>query len=141
MRKVLWLILLLVLCRPGAALSENLTVTGQMGSSVRYELREQVTVGLGVQKLVLSFVVPESFASPTYKQAIADFDLQFTPLPEEKKSVRDARGNQVVTATWMKLPEAIDVRMRFNALNETRLNALETQVPFPLANALNFSSP
>jgi transglutaminase-like putative cysteine protease len=133
MRKFLWLIFLLVLCRPGAALSENLTVTGQMGSSVQYELREQVTVGQGVQKLVFSFVVPESFASPTYNQAIKDFDLQFSPVPQDKKSVRDGRGNQIVTATWTKLPEAIDVRMRFNAINETRLAALETQSPFPLA--------
>ncbi|MBN1613425.1 MAG: transglutaminase domain-containing protein [Deltaproteobacteria bacterium] len=133
MRKIPWLILLLVFCWPEAALSENLTVRGQMGSSVQYELREQVTVGTGVQKLVLSFVIPENFSSPTYNQAIADFDLQFTPPPEDKKSVRDTRGNQIVTASWMKLPDVIDVRMRFNALNETRLAALETRDPFPLA--------
>ena len=133
MRKVLCLIFLSVLCWPGIALSENLTVTGHMGSSVQYELREQVTVGAGVQKLVFSFVVPESFTSPTYSQAIADFDLQFSPVPADKNSVTDTRGNRIVTATWTKIPEAIDVRMRFNAINETRLAALETQSPFPLA--------
>jgi len=133
MRKVLCLIFLSVLCWPGIALSENLTVTGHMGSSVQYELREQVTVGAGVQKLVFSFVVPESFTSPTYSQAIADFDLQFSPVPADKNSVTDTRGNRIVTATWTKIPEAIDVRMRFNAVNETRLAALETQSPFPLA--------
>jgi hypothetical protein len=113
--------------------AENYTLKGRMGSVIRYELQEQITAGEGVKKLVLSFVVPQSYESPTYKQEIRDFDLKFTPEPQERKTHTDARGNRIIVATWTAPPALIDVRLACSALNDTRLAKLETSAPFPLA--------
>jgi transglutaminase-like putative cysteine protease len=115
--------------------AENYTVKGDMGSSIRYELQEQVTAGGGIQKMVLSFVVPQSFQSPTSRQEIKEFGLAFSPEPQDKKNTTDGRGNQIVVATWIRPPDVIDVRLFCNAQSETKLPALSTQDPFPLAAA------
>jgi transglutaminase-like putative cysteine protease len=117
---------------PVPALAENYTLKGQMASVIRYELQEQVTAGEGIKKLVLSFVVPQTYQSPTYRQEIKDFDLRFSPESQERKSNTDARGNQIIVAIWAKLPAIIDVRLSCNALNETRFKKMQIRAPFLL---------
>lgn len=133
MKKLLGTILILILLWPVLSTAENYTVTGDMGANIRYELQEQVTAGEGIQKMVLSFVVPQSFRSPTSRQEIKEFSLTFSPEPEDRKNHTDGRGNQIVVATWTKPPDVIDVRLSCNALSETNLQTLTTQEPFPLA--------
>ena len=133
MKKILAAVLGLAICWPVSGLAENYTLKGMMGSVIRYELQEQITAGEGIKKLVLSFVVPPSYESPTYKQAISDFELKFTPEPQEKKTHTDGRGNQIIVGTWTAPPAVIDVRLACSALNETKLEKLETSAPFPLA--------
>jgi transglutaminase-like putative cysteine protease len=132
MKKIFAAILGLAFLWPVSGHAENYTLKGRMGSTIRYELQEQITAGEGIQKMVLSFVVPQTYQSPTYKQEIRDFDLKFSPEPQERKTHTDTRGNQVVVATWTKPPALIDVRLACSALNETKLEKLETNVPFPL---------
>jgi transglutaminase-like putative cysteine protease len=133
MKKFFAAILGIILLWPVLSPAENYTVKGDMGSSIRYELQEQVTAGGGIQKMVLSFVVPQSFQSPTSSQEIKEFGLAFSPEPQEKKNTTDGRGNQIIVATWIKPPDAIDVRLFCNAQSETKLPALASQDPFPLA--------
>jgi transglutaminase-like putative cysteine protease len=132
MKKLFAAIFGITLLWPILSPAENYTVKGNMGSSIRYELQEQVTAGGGIQKMVLSFVVPQSFQSPTSSQEIKEFGLAFSPEPQEKKNNTDGRGNQIVVATWIKPPDVIDVRLFCNAQSETKLPALATQDPFPL---------
>jgi transglutaminase-like putative cysteine protease len=132
MKKLFAAIFGITLLWPILSPAENYTVKGNMGSSIRYELQEQVTAGGGIQKMVLSFVVPQSFQSPTSSQEIKEFGLAFSPEPQEKKNTTDGRGNQIVVATWIKPPDVIDVRLFCNAQSETKLPALATQDPFPL---------
>ena len=66
-------------------MAENFTVKGDMTSTVRYELQQQVTAGDGMKQMSLSFVVPQTFQSPTYVQEIKDFNLLLKPEPQEKK--------------------------------------------------------
>ena len=132
MKKWIWIILGIALMWPVPALAENYTLKGQMASVIRYELQEQVTAGEGIKKLVLSFVVPQTYQSPTYRQEIKDFELRFSPEPQERKNNTDARGNQIIVATWTKPPAVIDVRLSCNALNETRFEKMQTRAPFPL---------
>jgi transglutaminase-like putative cysteine protease len=132
MKRVIVAILGLLFLWPVSGHAENYTLKGQMGSVIRYELQEQITAGEGIKKLVMSFVVPQTYESPTYKQEIKDFVLKFTPEPQEKKAHTDGRGNQVIVATWMNPPAVIDVRLACSALNETSLKKLETDAPFPL---------
>jgi transglutaminase-like putative cysteine protease len=133
MKKLLGVLLCVALSWPSLSLAENYTVKGDMGSNIRYELQEQVTAGGGIQKMVLSFVVPQTFQSPTSYQKITEFGLAFSPEPQERKSNTDGRGNQIIVATWIKPPDVIDVRLFCNALSETKLPVLTTQDPFPAA--------
>jgi transglutaminase-like putative cysteine protease len=132
MKKLFAAILGITLLWPVLSPAENYTVKGDMGSSIRYELQEQVTAGGGIQKMVLSFVVPQSFQSPTSSQEIKEFGLAFSPEPQEKKNTTDGRGNQIIVATWIRPPDVIDVRLFCNARSETKLPTLATQDPFPL---------
>jgi transglutaminase-like putative cysteine protease len=132
MKKLFAAIFAITLLWPTLSPAENYTVKGDMGSSIRYELQEQVTAGGGIQKMVLSFVVPQSFQSPTSSQEIREFGLAFSPEPQDKKNTTDGRGNQIVVATWIRPPDVIDVRLFCNAQSETKLPALATQDPFPL---------
>ncbi len=132
MKKMFAAIFSITLLWPALSPAENYTVKGDMGSSIRYELQEQVTAGGGIQKMVLSFVVPQSFQSPTSSQEIKEFGLAFSPEPQDKKNTTDGRGNQIIVATWIKPPDVIDVRLFCNAKSETKLPALSTQDPFPL---------
>ena len=118
---------------PGHGWAENYTVKGEMASTIHYELQHQVTPGDGMQQMSLSFVVPQTFHSPTYSQEISDFKLLLKPEPQERKSTTDGRGNSIVLATWTKIPPLIDVSLSCNAANKTGLKTLETQAPFPLA--------
>ncbi len=128
----LWLAAVLVVlwCSPAAA--ENYTVEGEMGSKIRFEIAKSVTTVAGVTRLTLSFVIPQTFQSPTYNQDVSGFELKFTPKPQDEKRNVNERGNEVVTATWVKPPKTIDVRLAFNAANLTHLKAIDTGVPFPL---------
>jgi len=118
----------------GPAMAENYTLRGDMDSSIRYELQEQIIAGEGIKKLVLSFVVPQSFQSPTYSQEVRDFKLSFKPVPQEKTANTDKRGNKIMTATWTSPPAVVDVSLSCNAVSRTNLAAIETKAPFPLTN-------
>ncbi len=133
MRKLcLWMIAVLILLCCGPAAAENYTVDGEMGSQIRFEIAKSVTTVAGVTKLTLSFVVPPTFQSPTYNQEIRGFEMKFSPRPQDENKKVNERGHEVITATWIKPPKTIDVRLSFNAANTTHLKALDTGVPFPL---------
>lgn len=114
--------------------AENYTVKGEMESTIRYELQHQITAGDGMKQMSLSFVMPQTFRSPTYNQEISDFKLIFKPEPQAQKTSLDARGNRLLMATWTKIPPFVDVALSCNILNRTSLKTLETQAPFPLAD-------
>ncbi len=134
MSKALALSAALVLLWGSPCAAENYTVKGEMGSQIRFEIRKNVTTVEGVQRLTLSFVVPQTFQSPTYNQDVQGFELTFSPKPQDEKRAANERGNEVVTATWTKPPRTIDVRLAFNASNRTNLKTIDTGVPFPLTD-------
>lgn len=112
--------------------AENYTVKGDMESLIQYELRHQVTTGEGVDQMSLSFVIPQTFHSPTYLQEISDFRLSLNPEPQKRTSTTDTRGNHVIVATWTKIPSLIDVSLACKVSNKTGLSTVETSAPFPL---------
>jgi len=132
MGKVMCFMLSMVLLLPAFSPAENYTVQGEMGANIRYELQEQITAGEGIKKMVISFVKPQNFFSPTYRQEIKNFKLVFTPEPDDHKTHTDTRGNEIVTATWTKPADIINARLSCDALSETKFPALTTQDPFPL---------
>jgi len=135
MKKILLMVTVLILVATyGPALAENITVTGDMGSRIHFEIDKKVTTVPGLQNLILSFVVPETFTSPTYRQDVSGFDLKFTPVPLDKTSRTDGRGNRIITASWQTPPAAVDVHLSFDAFNATKLETLDTSAPFPLTS-------
>jgi transglutaminase-like putative cysteine protease len=112
-------------------LAENFTVKGDMASTIHYELKHQITAGDSMRKLMLSFVVPESFDSPTYKQQIANFKVRFSPEAEEKTTTTDARGNKIIEATWSTVPRVVDATISFDAQINTGLKPIQSSAPFP----------
>ncbi|MDI9571199.1 MAG: transglutaminase domain-containing protein [Pseudomonadota bacterium] len=134
MKKIPVFTLLFLILAAGVLQAENYTLKGDMDAAIRYELRERVRTGEGVKKMVLSFVVPQSFTSPTYSQKIDDFRAVFLPEPQERTEIKDKRGNLVLRATWTDVPDAVDVRLSCRADSRTHLTSLETRAPFPLQN-------
>jgi len=126
------IVTLLLLLAAGPLRGENYTLKGNMDAAIHYELRERIQAGEGVKKMVLSFVVPQSFTSPTYSQKIEGFRAVFHPEPQERSEIRDKRGNLILLATWTHVPGAVDVRLSCRADSRTHLTSLETRAPFPL---------
>lgn len=113
------------------ALAENFTVKGEMDSTIHYELQHQIVAGDSMRKLIMSFVEPSSFDSPTYSQKISNFKITFTPDAQEKKTIKDARGNKTIQATWTEVPKSIDAVVSFDAQTSTGLKAIDSVAPFP----------
>lgn len=130
--KAVFAVIVLVTAWPAPA--ENFTVKGDMTSTIRYELQHQITAGDGMKKLILSFVVPASFDSPTYRQQITNFKITFSPEAQERTTTTDARGNQTILATWTQVPPVIDAAVSFDAQTNTGLRAIDSDAPFPLAS-------
>jgi hypothetical protein len=130
--KAVFVFMLLFISAP--AMAENFTVKGDMASTIHYELQHQIKAGDSMKKLLLSFVVPESFDSPTYRQKITNFKITFSPEPQKKNTTTDDRGNKTVLATWTNVPSTIDAVVSFDAQTNTGLEAIQSNAPFPLAS-------
>jgi hypothetical protein len=57
-----------------------------MRSAIRYEPREKVMAGEGVNKLVLCFVKPQSLQSPTYNRQMSHFNLTFNSMQMKRQA-------------------------------------------------------
>ncbi len=135
MKKILLMaavIMIVAVHEPG--LAENITVSGGMRSKINLSINKKVITFPGIQTLSLSFVAPEMFTSPTYRQDIQGFDLKFMPPPAEQTSQVDSRGNRIIRASWKSPPESIDINISLEASNITRLETINTSAPFPLTS-------
>ena len=116
---------------------ENYLINGGQDSRIQYRLTQRVEPAGKTKFLRLSFVVPESFQSPTYIQKIENFQLDLTPKPSNRKEERDKRGNQIIRVTWDDPRQAVDVTMSFTAITQTILRPIESNAPFPLTDIPN----
>ncbi len=114
--------------------AENYLINGGQDSQIHYQMVQKVVPAAGTKKLVLSYVIPEDFSSPTYNQKIAGFDLNFSIAPTKKDEQRDKRGNKVVRATWRNPSSGITATITLRAINNTKLSTLNTRAPFPPAH-------
>jgi len=114
--------------------AENYLINGGQESKILYHLTQRVEPAGETKTLKLSFVVPESFQSPTYNQRIEDFNLNFSPQPSQRKEEKDKRGNEIIRVIWNDPRQPVDVSMKFTATNKTLLQTLESQAPFPIKN-------
>ncbi|HOT97125.1 MAG TPA: transglutaminase-like domain-containing protein [bacterium] len=117
-----------------AVRAENYLINGGQESQISYQMVQKVEPAPGTQKLVLSYVIPEGFASPTYRQNISTFRLTFSIEPSSREEKTDERGNRIVRAIWNRPQAMVESVMQFTASNSTGLKPLRTDAPFPLAN-------
>ncbi len=124
-------IMICALVLAGSVRAENFTVSGNMTAVVRYELKQTITAGDDMKKLMLSFVEPESFDSPTYRQRIGNFKLSLTPEASHRTKTTDARGNTIIAAHWAEVPPAVEAVVSFDATTVTGLVSVSSEAPFP----------
>jgi hypothetical protein len=121
-----------MVCLTGLLRAENYLINGGQKSKIQYVLTQRLELTGKSKYVTMSFVVPESFQSPTYNQRIEGFKLRLTPPPSKREEKRDRRGNKIIQASWKNTDETIDVIMRFDAYNSTILKTIESNSPFPL---------
>jgi len=56
--------------------AENYLINGGQESQIDYKMEQRVQPAPATRKLILNYVVPENFQSPTYNQKIQKFDLR-----------------------------------------------------------------
>ena len=127
-----WVLLACCLLFSQPVSAVNYIVTGDMGSDIDYELKQNITEAAGLTKLELRFVVPQSYTSPTYVQEVSDVRLDLKPKPKEQTEETDKRGNKIIRAVWKKPPGATEATLSFRATTRTTLALLNTKAPFPL---------
>ena len=84
--------------------------------------------------LILNYVVPKTFNSPTYSQKIENLDYNFSPEPAERKDTTDDRGNKVIEVIWEAPIKPITSIISLTATNSVKLQSLKSNAPFPLGD-------
>ncbi|MBN1999323.1 transglutaminase domain-containing protein [candidate division KSB1 bacterium] len=129
MKTLVCLFLFLVPC-----LAENFLLNGEQTSVIDYKMTQEITPSKGIKELVLSYVVARSFRSPSYRQEIKNYNLDFSIKPVARYTETDKRGNEIITVKWNNPKKTITNTLSFTAHNTTSLQILETDAPFPPGN-------
>jgi hypothetical protein len=79
----------------------------------------------------LSFVVPQSFISPTYNQEISNYQANFSINPDKTDQWVDKRGNQIRKYSWNKPRQPFKAEISFVASNTVSLKQIQTNAQFP----------
>jgi len=131
MKKALLICLIILLASPSWA--ENYLLNGGQDSRISYQMTQHVRPSSGTRKLILSYVLPQSFESPTYNQKIDDLDLDFLPRPTRHQEKTDKRGNKIIEVTWEAPSQPVKIEIRLTAINKVHLTRISTQTTFPLS--------
>lgn len=112
--------------------SENYLLNGGQRSIIAYEMTQEVVPADGIKLLILSYVIPQSFESPSYNQQIENFKLDFSIPPSSKERQLDKRGNVVIKAVFRRPTRPIKATLSMEASNYTDLKPLNPKAKFPL---------
>jgi len=115
------------------AFAENYLINGGQESRIQYKLVQKVEPQPGIKTLMLSYVVPVSFKSPTYNQEIRDLAMKFSPEPTKRDESVDKRGNRVIGVSWSEPTTPINATVSLTAINKVLLQSLDTHASFPLS--------
>ncbi|MFC1568752.1 transglutaminase domain-containing protein [bacterium] len=132
---LLFLLLFIIFHNP--LIAENYLLNGGQTSQIAYHMEQRIEPVQGTKQLVLSYVEPQSFQSPSYKQQINNFKLDYSYPPQDIERIQDARGNVIIKAVWKNPTDPLIVNMSIDANNRTDLDVLETDAEFPLLSLPN----
>jgi len=111
---------------------ENYILNGLQSSRIAYQMEQQIKPSPGTKRLVLSYVEPQSFFSPSYKQQIQKFQIDYSYPPKDQQRSEDERGNIVIQSIWENPIDPLRVVITIDAYNITDLGILETDAEFPI---------
>ncbi len=112
--------------------AENYLINGGQESQINYLMVQKIEPARGTKKLLMSYVVPTSFGSPTYQQRISKYNIIFSERPNSRRDYIDDRGNKIVRVVWNRPRKPIETTISIQAQNTTSLKALETMASFPI---------
>lgn len=124
---------IVLLCSLAAIQAENYLINGGQQSQINYQMEQHVAPAPGTQKLILSYVVPVTFASPTFNQKVSQFRIDFSQNPSNREDDVDKHGNKIVRLTWNRPSGMITSKITLTTQNSTGLKPLQTRAGFPLS--------
>jgi transglutaminase-like putative cysteine protease len=111
--------------------AENYLLNGGQESKIKYKMIQQVEPTNETVTVDLTFVVPQSFISPTYRQDISDYQANFSIRPDKTDQWEDEQGNQIRKYSWNKPRHAFTAEISFVSTNSVSLKEVKTNAPFP----------
>jgi transglutaminase-like putative cysteine protease len=132
MRYCIFILLIVVLYINLAA--ENYLLNGGQKSNISYKLRQQIDPTPQTVTIDITFVMPKTFISPTYKQEIKDLNISFSLNPDDRQEREDKHGNRVIKYSWSKPKRSFNAEINFISINSVSLYDIKTTAPFPLEN-------
>ena len=129
-KRIILFLITLLMASPSVA--ENYILNGEQLSQINFQILQKIDPMPDTPQLMLSFVVPMSFISPTYTQQITNVDFSFEPSPWKRTEKSDRRGNRIIEAIWQNPSVPIRTVVRFQADNSVSLKMLKTLTPFPM---------
>ncbi len=112
--------------------TQEVVISGSQESLIKYRLEQSIVPFDGIDILMVSFVVPQNFVSPTYNQEVSDVKFTFSPEPLKQEEETDARGNRVRKFYWEAPAGNVKCDVSLTADNQVRLRSLQSKTPFPL---------
>lgn len=112
--------------------SENYLLNGGQESTIQYRMVQTVTPSASTRKIMLRYVSPVSYASPTYNQRVENLDIDFSPSPGIRESSTDEHGNTIIEAAWEKPAGTVTATVSMTAKNSVKLDIIKTDTPFPV---------
>ena len=82
-------LLLLIFLVISTGFCENYLLNGGQSSLIKYKMIQKVEPQDGILTINLSYVIPETFESPTYNQQITNFNISFNIEPDNKNEWMD----------------------------------------------------
>lgn len=114
------------------AASENYSIRGDQSSQIDFQILQKIETMPGTSRLLLSFVAPASFTSPTYSQKIKNVDFNFDPPPVQRTERTDLHGHKIIQAIWRNPNGPIKSVVKFQADNRVSLQSLKSHARFPI---------
>lgn len=114
--------------------SENYQISGGQSSQINYRMVQKIQPSSNINKLLLSYVIPVDYYSPTYNQSIASLSFDFSPKPATRTEKIDLRGNKVIEVLWEAPIFPVTTIINLTAKNKVKLESINSSAPFPLVN-------
>lgn len=110
----LWLLALGIL-PGGGPLAQHLALSGRQEARLTLTVRQELHPPPGATEMVVSFVVPRGFTSPTVRQRIANVSFDLDPRPDHSDRIAKPHASDIAVFTWRNPAGTLQAAMRAEA--------------------------